>query len=182
MVHHHARGDTVALVASTNEHVDLLNAAVQRLRLTAGDLDPDTAVTIAGGEHAYVGSVVATRRNNQRLITTEGEPVRNRDLWTVIGTHGDGALMATHHEGHGQVTLPAEYVTEQVRLGYSAPEHGYESDTVAIGISLAGEATTAVACGWRSPGDARRTRFMSSLRPRTQPRRGDVLDRVLAVD
>ena len=36
---------------STNDHVDLLNAAVQNRRLVAGDLDPDTAVAIAGGEH-----------------------------------------------------------------------------------------------------------------------------------
>ena len=37
-------GDTVAVVASTNEHVDLLNAAVQNRRLIDGDLDPGTAV------------------------------------------------------------------------------------------------------------------------------------------
>ena len=139
---HHDQGDTVALVASTNDHVDLLNEAVQSAPAHVGDLDPDTAVTIAGGEHAYVGDVVATRRNNRRLITTEGEPVRNRELWTVTGIHRDGALTVTHHEGHGQVTLPAEYVTEHVRLGYAATEHGYESDTVTIGINLACEATT----------------------------------------
>ena len=99
-------------------------------------------MTIAGGEHAHVGDVVATRRNNRRLVTTEGEPVRNRELWTVTGTHGDGTLTVTHHEGHGQVILPADYVTEHVRLGYAATEHGYQSDTVTVGINLASEATT----------------------------------------
>ena len=69
-VDRHQNGDTVALVASSNDHVDLLNAAVQSLRLTVGDLDPDTAVTIAGGEHAHVGDVVATRRNNRQLVTS----------------------------------------------------------------------------------------------------------------
>ncbi len=181
-VDHHTGGDTVALVASTNDHVDLLNAAVQSLRLTVGDLDPDTAVTIAGGEHAHVGDVVATRRNNRRLVTSEGEPVRNRELWTVTGTHADGALTVTHHEGHGQVMLPAEYVTEHVRLGYAATEHGYESDTVTIGINLACEATT------------RRGLYVAVTRGReensihvvtetddvTEAR--DVLERVLAVD
>ncbi len=29
-----------------------------------------------------------------------------------------------------------------MRLGYAATEHGYESDTVTIGINLASEATT----------------------------------------
>ena len=50
---HHQRGDTVALVASTNEHVDLLNAAVQNLLLTEGELDCDTAVPIASGRFVY---------------------------------------------------------------------------------------------------------------------------------
>ena len=141
-VDHHNRGETLALVASTNEHVDLLNAAVLNVRLSAGELDSDTAVDIAGGERAHVGDVVATRRNNRRVISTEGEPVRNRELWTVTATHPDGSLSVSHNEGHGQVDLPADYVKEHVRLGYAATEHGYESDTVTIGINLASEATT----------------------------------------
>ena len=138
----HDNGDTVAVVASTNEHVDLLNDAVQNRRLAVGDLDPDTAVGIAGGEIAHVGDVVATRRNDRRLTTSEGEPVRNRELWTVTATHLDGSLTVSHNDGHGQVTLPADYVREHVRLGYAATEHGYQSDTVTISMSLAGEATT----------------------------------------
>ena len=43
-------GDTVALVASSNDHVDTINRAVQAARLAAGHLDPDTATRIAGGE------------------------------------------------------------------------------------------------------------------------------------
>ena len=78
--------------------------------------------------------------------------------------------------------LPAEYVTEHVRLGYAATEHGYESDTVTIGINLASEATT------------RRGLYVAVTRGReenwihvvtdsadvTEAR--DVLERVLAVD
>ena len=41
------------------------------------------ATRIAAGETAHVGDVVATRRNDRRLITSDGEPVRNRDTWTV---------------------------------------------------------------------------------------------------
>ena len=57
------------------------------------DSTPDTstanvAAPIAGGEHVHVGDVVATRRNDRTLITSAGEPVRNRETWTVtaIGT------------------------------------------------------------------------------------------------
>ena len=38
-IDHHHRGETVALVASTNDHVDAINRAVQAARLDAGHLD-----------------------------------------------------------------------------------------------------------------------------------------------
>jgi ATP-dependent exoDNAse (exonuclease V) alpha subunit len=74
-VDHHRSGDTVAVVASTNDHVDAINRAVQAARVAAGDLDPDAAVSIAGGECAHVDDVVATRRNDRTLITSAGEQV-----------------------------------------------------------------------------------------------------------
>ena len=138
----HQHGRPSALVASTNDHVDTINRAVQQARLDAGHLDADTAIQIAGGEHAHIGDVVATRRNDRRLTTTAGEPVRNRDTWTVTGIDGDGSLTVSHHGGHGDVTLPADYAREHVRLGYVATEHGWESDTVTAGMCLASPATT----------------------------------------
>ena len=135
-------GRTAALVASTNDHVDTINRAVQQARLDAGHLDPDTATRIAGGEHAHVGDVVATRRNDRRLTATGGEPVRNRDTWTVTGIGDDGSLTVSHHRGHGDVTLPVDYTRQHVRLGYVATEHGWESGNVTAGISLVSSATT----------------------------------------
>ena len=138
----HEHGRTGALVASTNDHVDTINQAIQHARLAAGHLDPDTATRIAGGEHAHIGDVVATRRNDRRLTTTAGQPVRNRDTWTVTGIGDDGSLTVDHHGGHGDVTLPADYTRQHVRLGYVATEHGWESDTVTTAICLASLATT----------------------------------------
>jgi conjugative relaxase-like TrwC/TraI family protein len=141
-VDRHRNVDTVAVVGSTNSHVDLLNATIQELRLTVGDLDPDSAVVIGGGEQAHIGDIVATRRNDRRLLTTAGEPVRNRELWTVTGTHPDGSVTVTHNDGHGEVPLPVDYILEHLRLGYAATEYGYQSDTVTVGHSLTGDATT----------------------------------------
>jgi conjugative relaxase-like TrwC/TraI family protein len=135
-------GRTVALVASTNEHVDTINRAVQAARLAAGHLAAENAAQIAGGEHAHVGDVVATRRNDRRLVTTGGQPVRNRDTWTVTALHGDGSLSVSHQNGHGDITLPVDYVHEHVRLGYAATEHGWQSDTVHTAIALTTPATT----------------------------------------
>jgi conjugative relaxase-like TrwC/TraI family protein len=141
-IHNYHQGLTTALVASTNEHVDTLNAAVQTGRITAGHLDPDTAVAVGGGEHACIGDLVATRRNDRRLVTTTGEAVRNREVWTVTATHDDGSLTVSQTGGHGHVVLPAGYVREHVRLGYAATEPGYQSDNVTISIELASASTT----------------------------------------
>jgi conjugative relaxase-like TrwC/TraI family protein len=134
-------GRTVAVTASSNQHVDALNNSIQCARLDAGQLEPGTAVPIAGGERAHVGETVVTRRNDRRLVTSSGETVRNRDIWTVTATHPDGSLTVTPHGG-GTISLPAEYLTGHVRLGYAATEHGHQGDTVDIGIALTSVATT----------------------------------------
>ena len=99
----HQRGRTLAVVASTNEHVDLINRAVQFARFNAGHLDRRDGVWLAAGEVAVVGDVVATRRNDRRLTTTSGEPVRNRDTWTVTTIEVDGSITVSHRAGHGDV-------------------------------------------------------------------------------
>jgi len=82
-IDHHDTGRSIAIVASTNDHVDTINHAIQTAHIVARHLDPDVTTRIAAGETVHVGDVVATRRNDRRLITSEGEPVRNRDAWAV---------------------------------------------------------------------------------------------------
>ena len=141
-IEHHTGGDTAALVASTNDHVDAINHAVQAARVAAGHLNPDSAAQIAGRECAHVGDVVATRRNDRALVTSAGEPVRNRETWTVTAVGTDGSLTVTRQPGHGTVTLPADYAHDHVTLGYAATEHGYQSDTVDHSLSLVSAVTT----------------------------------------
>ena len=179
---HHTEGRTVAIVASTNAHVDALNDAVQRVRFTVGDLDPDAAVPIAGGEWAHPGDLVATRRNDRGLCTERGEPVRNRDLWTVVATHADCALTVSHLGGHGTVTLPAEYTRDHVRLGYAATEHGHQGDTVDVAIALVSSATThrGLYVGVTRGRDENRIHVITNPTDIGEAR--DVLDAVLAYD
>jgi conjugative relaxase-like TrwC/TraI family protein len=75
----HEHGRSVALAASTNDHVDTINRAIQQARLNAGHLDADLATRIAGGDYAHVGDVVATlpqrpppHRNNRRSCPQPG--------------------------------------------------------------------------------------------------------------
>jgi conjugative relaxase-like TrwC/TraI family protein len=140
-IDHRAVGRSVATVAETNDHVDALNHALQELRREHGQLG-DRAVSIAGGESAAVGDVVVTRRNDRELRTSRGEPVRNRDRWTVTAVGRDGSLAVSHEHGHGHVTLPAEYAQEHVRIGYAATAHGHQGDTVDVSLTLVTAATT----------------------------------------
>ena len=137
----HAAGETVAITAATNEHVDAINRTIRQLRARAGDTDTTTIGSIADGLVA-VGDVVATRRNHRQLHTTTGDIVRNRELWTVTAINDDGDLTVTDLTGTSTVTLPVEYAMEHVRLGYAATEYGTQSATETASITLAGPATT----------------------------------------
>lgn len=138
----HASGGVCAINASSNDHVDAANAAVQSARLAAGDVDGLCAARIGGSEHALVGDVVVTRRNDRRLTTDLGEPVRNRETWTVVGIGDDGSLTVSSNGGAGRADLPAEYAREHVRLGYAATEHGIQGDTTTVSVELVSHATT----------------------------------------
>jgi hypothetical protein len=138
----HTRGDSTAITTTRNEHVDAINHTIQQYRVDRGDLNPTRAVPIADGA-VYVGDVIAARRNQRQLHTSDGYNVCNRDLWTVTAVAEHGDLTVTHNDGHGTVTLPADYARDHVRLGYAATEPGNQSDTETASITLATSATTA---------------------------------------
>ena len=70
-----------------------------------------------------------------------------------------------------------------MRLGYAATEHGYQSDTVTVGINLASEATTrrGLYVGG-DPGTRRELDPCHHRQPRTWPRPVTSSKRILAVD
>lgn len=137
----HASGETVAITAATNEHVDEINRTIRQPRARCGDTDATRFAWIADGPVA-IGEIVVTRRNERRLHTTSGDIVRNRELWTVTAINDDGDLTVTDLTGTSTVTLPAGYAMDNVRLGYAATEYGTQSATKTASITLAGPATT----------------------------------------
>ena len=90
--HQHGRDDGVGRLEQRSRRCH--QPAVQTARLAAGHLDPDRCSDRWRGT-GPPGDVVATRRNDRRLITTAGEPVRNRETWTVTAIHTDGDLTVT---------------------------------------------------------------------------------------
>ena len=175
-------GGRIAIVCSTNDHVDAVNGAIQQARLERGDIDATTMVKISGGEQAAVGEVVVTRRNDRTIVTTDGEPTRNREQWCVTAVGDDGSLTVTAMRGHGTAVLPPEYAREHVRLAYAATEHGYQGDTVTVGIELASPMTT---CRGLYSGATRGTHenhILVVTETTDVAEARDVLERVLATD
>ena len=54
----------------------------------------------------------------------------------------DGSLTVSHHNGHGQVTLPADYARDHVRLGYAATGHGHQGATVDVSLGVVTSASS----------------------------------------
>ncbi|MDO8363920.1 MAG: MobF family relaxase [Actinomycetota bacterium] len=135
-------GQSLAITTTRNEHVDLINDRIQTERWERGELDRSRRAHTADGIGAWVGDLIATRRNDRTLITSAGQFVRNRDQWLVTAIDGHGEITAARIDGGGVVMLPAEYARDHVRVGYAATEPGNQSDTQDRSITLATGSTT----------------------------------------
>ena len=136
------RGESLAITATRNEHVDMINHRIQHARRERGDLGQGRRATTADGLGAWVGDVIATRRNDRTLTTSTGQFVRNRDQWIVTGINEQGDITADRIDGGGTVVVPAEYAREHVRLGYAATEPGNQSDTQDQSVTLVTASTS----------------------------------------
>lgn len=110
------------LLAPTNDVVDKLNARARRDRLAdEGVTRIGREVTLSDGLAASVGDIVKTRKNSRwLLIGRNGDFVRNGYRYTINRVRGDGSLMVTHLGSGKKLTLPADYVKENVTLGYAS--------------------------------------------------------------
>jgi len=121
-------GLTSLMIAADTATVTQLNARARADRITAGAVHPD-GLRVADGQTAGVGDQVITRHNN-RLLTTGRRWVKNGDRWTVTATHPDGSMAVRRLDGHGEVVLPADYVTDHLELGYATTAHRAQGRTV----------------------------------------------------
>ena len=87
-------------------------------------------VRLADGNQASVGETVISRSNDRRLRVSPTDWVKNGDRWTVLAVHDTGALQVQHTRHRRTITLPADYVTRSVELGYAATVHGAQGVSV----------------------------------------------------
>ncbi|MCX4097714.1 MobF family relaxase [Nocardia sp. alder85J] len=112
-------GLDAVMLAPTHEITRSLNVRARADRLTVwGTTGPE--VVLRDDTRASAGDIVRTTQNDRRLALSGTDWVRNGDRWSVDTVHADGALSVTHLRTSLAVTLPAEYVTEHVILGYAS--------------------------------------------------------------
>ena len=128
------RGHTVALMANSTDTVDRLNRLAQHTRIRVGELDPTASCLRVGNEQMLVDDEVVTRRNDRVLRTDRGLMVKNRDHWTIETIHPDNRVTVTGRTG--TIRLPAEYVAENLDLGYAQTSHATQGRTVDTSLLL----------------------------------------------
>ncbi len=122
-----AAGLDALMLAPTRTQVAELNHAARTARLHG--VTPGRETVLADGNSASDGDVVITRRNNRRLTTSATAWVRNGDRWHITQIHPDGSLDVQNLKTHAQITLPADYVTTSVELGYATTIHAAQGVT-----------------------------------------------------
>ena len=131
-------GKTSLMMGSSNESVAALNALAQAHRISTSGEPTGEGVILRPGSApgqgqatAFAGDVIVTRRNDRRLSVFAGRDfVKNGDRWSVEGVGEDGSLKVRHVEHGGTVTLPAEYVSQNVELGFALTVHRAQGATV----------------------------------------------------
>ena len=130
-----ARGETVALMANSNQAVDRLNRLAQMNRFLDGEISfHKNGVLRLGDQVICVGDEVVTRRNDRTLRTDQGVMVKNRDHWTVETIHPDRSVTLSGRAG--RVRVPAAYVFTDIRLGYAQTSHATQGRTVDMALLL----------------------------------------------
>ncbi len=114
------------MLASTREDVAELNrrARLHQPRSATG------AIALRDGNHAGVGDLVLTRRNDRRLRTSPNDWVKNGDRWIIEAISRDGGLEVRHRRTAHHAWLPPDYVATQVELGYATTIHAAQGATV----------------------------------------------------
>jgi conjugative relaxase-like TrwC/TraI family protein len=123
-------GRECLMLAPTRDLVARLNQAARANRLAGSE--PGTEVPLVDGNHASAGDTILTRRNDRRLGVSATDWVKNGDRWTVTGVRHDGAIRARHTRSRLQITLPPEYVTNFVELGYATTAHAAQGSTADV--------------------------------------------------
>ena len=133
------RDQTTLVSAPSQMLAGEINADIAARRHALGETGP---VVAGDGDGAIrIGDVITTRRNNRKLVTTDGKWVRNGDRWTVEWALAGGGLRARNVDTNSRVDLPGGYVDDHVDLGYAVTHTRAQSATVDAALTVVGAST-----------------------------------------
>ncbi|WP_404385257.1 relaxase domain-containing protein [Knoellia locipacati] len=121
-------GQTSLMLAADADTVRDLNARARAHRVAAGEVG-DTEIRLGDGSAVGVGDVVVTRLNRRALVTGSGW-VKNGDDWIVRAIDENGSMRVRRASGGAVAVLPADYVAENLELGYATTAHRAQGRTV----------------------------------------------------
>ncbi|MFI6541438.1 MobF family relaxase [Nonomuraea sp. NPDC050547] len=138
-------GKHTMLLVPTNELASELSAQV-RQQLVELKRVTEHGVRLRDGNIAGVGDIITARANESGIpIGDTGRTITNRDVLKVIEV-GAGTVRARLLDKHGNlgpaVEIEAEYVAENVELGYAGTVHAAQGRTVQTCHGLVDESVT----------------------------------------
>ncbi len=134
-------GRSVVVMAADHATVDQLALRARATRVVAGEVE--AAGMVVGEQVVGVGDEVVTTLNNRRLVSTTGAWVRNGDRWQVLARRPDNSLLLASLDGRGKVSVPGDYVEDNIALAYAVTVHKSQGLTVDAAVLVVGAATTA---------------------------------------
>ncbi|GGM76605.1 hypothetical protein GCM10012275_54170 [Longimycelium tulufanense] len=113
-------GTETLLIVGSHENVVALNLEARALRVRRREVAP-AGVVLHDGTPAGIGDWIVTRHNDRRLgVFGARDFVKNGDRWRILEHQRSGALRVQNMASGATVTLPANYVAENVELAYAA--------------------------------------------------------------
>ncbi|MGV0351873.1 MobF family relaxase [Corynebacterium guaraldiae] len=125
-------GKSSLLIAATNRDVAELNETIRAHYIAVGEVDTTVEAQLSRGEKAGVGDTILARKNQTFYDdeTATSTRINNGTLMTVTGISEDGSITARNTATGEELCLPADYVRDNVQLGYAATVHRAQGSTV----------------------------------------------------
>ena len=136
-------GRDTLLLAPTNAIVDELNVRARSARLAAlAQADPQwrpgRETVLSDQLAASAGDIIRTRDNARWLRLSATDYVRNGYTYEVLEVGVEGSLRVRHIGTDREITLPADYVTSEVTLGYATTIDGAQGLTAGYSCHVVG--------------------------------------------
>lgn len=129
------------VVASKKEDVNTANALIQSALIEQGTVQVSSpGVNVAGDARVHVGDTILTRKNHN---LASGRRVLNGERFEVVGLSDVGSLTVRELNAKKKTTfeLPADYVRDNVQLGYASTVYRAQGVTVDNARAIVGAET-----------------------------------------